>query len=126
MCSVRSRTALAALHDILRHVDLAAGFVAGFDRATFEADPRTVYAVTRCLEIISEASRRLPDELKARHSAIAWKDMAGAGNVYRHDYEDVGPRQVWDTVQLALPPLRTVIVCELEALGPFDRPEPAL
>jgi uncharacterized protein with HEPN domain len=45
--------------------------------------------VTRCLEIISEASRRLPDGLKARHPAIAWKEMAGAGNIYRHDYEDV-------------------------------------
>src|SRR5215207_4329882 len=57
---------------------------------------RTIYAVTRCLEIISEASRRLPEELKARHPSIAWKQMAGAGNVYRHDYEDVAARYVWD------------------------------
>ncbi|MGH7031725.1 MAG: HepT-like ribonuclease domain-containing protein, partial [Stellaceae bacterium] len=66
---------------------MAASFAAGFDFDSFRDDPRTVYAVTRCLEIISEASRRLPDELKARHPAIAWKDMAGAGNIYRHDYE---------------------------------------
>lgn len=46
------------------HIDLAVSFTAGFDYDTFRADPRTVYAVTRCLEIISEASRRLPDELK--------------------------------------------------------------
>jgi uncharacterized protein with HEPN domain len=65
-------------------------------------------------EIISEASRRLPDELKARHPAIAWKQMAGAGNVYRHDYEDVAAEFVWETVQRALPPLRTVIEIELE------------
>jgi hypothetical protein len=45
--------------------------------------------VTRCLEIISEASRRLPEAMKARHPSIAWSDMAGAGNVYRHDYDDV-------------------------------------
>jgi uncharacterized protein with HEPN domain len=50
-----------------------------------------------------------------RHPSIAWKDMAGAGNVYRHDYEDVAARLVWDTVQLALPPLRDVIVRELSA-----------
>jgi len=43
----------------------------------------------RCLEIISEASRRLPSSLKERHPSIDWKRMAGAGNVYRHDYEDV-------------------------------------
>jgi uncharacterized protein with HEPN domain len=41
--------------------------------------------VTRCLEIISEASRRLPESLKARHPEIPWKQIAGAGNVYRHD-----------------------------------------
>jgi len=77
---------------------------------------RTIYAVTRCLEIISEASRRLPEELKARHPSIAWKQMAGAGNVYRHDYEDVAARYVWDTVQLALPPLRRVVEQELARL----------
>jgi uncharacterized protein with HEPN domain len=75
------------LRDILFHIDLATEFVAGFDRDTFKRDLRTLYAVTRCLEIISEASRRLPDDLKALHPAIAWKQMAGAGNVYRHDYE---------------------------------------
>jgi uncharacterized protein with HEPN domain len=69
--------------------------------------------VTRCLEIISEASRRLPDELKARHPSIAWKQMAGAGNVYRHDYEDVAAHYVWETVQRALPALRVVIEQEL-------------
>lgn len=63
MRSTPSRVALVALHDILHHVDLATGFVEGFDPATFEVDPRTVYAVTRCLEIISEASRRLPDQV---------------------------------------------------------------
>jgi uncharacterized protein with HEPN domain len=86
-------------------------------RADFLRDTRTVYAVTRCLEIISEASRRLPDELKARHPAIPWKQMAGAGNVYRHDYEDVAARFVWDTVQRDLPPLRVVIEREIDALN---------
>jgi uncharacterized protein with HEPN domain len=46
-------------------------------------------------------------------NTIAWKEMAGAGNIYRHDYQDVASRRVWDTVRLALPPLRTVIVAEL-------------
>jgi uncharacterized protein with HEPN domain len=105
--------AVTALRDILHHIDLAAHFVAGFERAAFLEDVRTVYAVTRCLEVISEASRRLPDELKARHPSIAWRQMAGAGNVYRHDYEDVAAQYLWDTVQLALPPLRAVIEQEL-------------
>ena len=88
-------------------------FVEGLDREKFKADIRSVYAVTRCLEIISEASRRLPADLKARHPGIAWKQMAGAGNVYRHDYEDVAAQLVWETVEQALPPLRVVIEHEI-------------
>src|SRR5262245_47576442 len=98
--SMLSSAAAAALRDIAHHIDLAAGFVAGIDFEGFIADQRTVYAVTRCLEIVSEASRRLPDDLKARHPSIAWRDIAGAGNIYRHDYEDVAPQHVWDAVQI--------------------------
>jgi uncharacterized protein with HEPN domain len=108
-----SRADERSLRDILFHIDLATEFVAGFDRDTFKNDLRTQYAVTRCLEIISEASRRLPGDLKARHPAIAWKQMAGAGNVYRHDYEDVAAQFVWDTVQRALQPLREVVEIEI-------------
>lgn len=111
---MRSRSVDTALRDILHHIDLAANFSAGFDRASFKHDLRTVYAVTRCLEIISEASRRLPDDLKAAHPGISWKQMAGAGNVYRHDYEDVAAEFAWETVAQALPPLRAVMLVELE------------
>ena len=116
MLFMPSKPADGALRDILYHIDLATQFVQDFDRNKFKDDTRTVYAVTRCLEIISEASRRLPEELKARHPTIAWKHMAGAGNVYRHDYEDVAAQFVWDTVQVALPPLRIVVEQELARL----------
>ncbi len=112
-----SDAALTALRDIAYHIDLAGQFAAGLDADTFKADLRTVYAVTRCLEIISEASRRLPDELKAQHPSIAWKEMAGAGNIYRHDYEDVVASYVWVTVHDHLPPLRVVIGHELARRG---------
>lgn len=115
---MRSESAIVALRDIAHHIDLALSFTTGFDYEAFVAYPRTVCAVTRCLEIISEASRRLPDDLKARHPSIAWGDMAGAGNIYRHDYEDVAAQHVWDTVQIDLPPPRTAIIQELAALDP--------
>ena len=83
---------------------------------SFREDLRSVYAVTRCLEIISEASRRLPDDMKARHPSIAWTDMAGAGNIYRHDYEDVAARHIAN-VQIDLPPLRSVIDRELASIS---------
>jgi hypothetical protein len=73
-----SSAATAALRDIAHHIGLAAQFTAGLDYETLVADTRTVHALTRCLEIISEALRRLPDDSKARHPAIAWKDTAGA------------------------------------------------
>jgi uncharacterized protein with HEPN domain len=73
--------------------------------------------VIRCLEIISEASLRLSPELKARHPTITWGDMAGAGNVYRHGYDSIVARRIWEAVRIALPPLRKVIEQELAAEG---------
>jgi uncharacterized protein with HEPN domain len=111
-----SDPAAVALRDIAYHIDLAYHFVAGLGFEAFKKYLRTLYAVTRCLEIISEASRRLPASLKQRHPSIAWRDMAAAGNIYRHEYEDVEASQVWTAVQLALPPLKIVVDYELAAL----------
>jgi uncharacterized protein with HEPN domain len=110
---MRSDVESAALRDIQHNIDLAQHFCQGQTYESFRDDVMRVYAVTRCLEIISEASRRLSAALKARYPAIAWRDMAGAGNIYRHDYEDVVPKRVWDTMQVALPPLKIVIEQEL-------------
>lgn len=63
----------ASLRDILHHIDLVQQFTAGQNYETFNSDTLRVYGVVRCLEIISEASRRLPDDLKARHPTITWK-----------------------------------------------------
>ena len=104
-----------ALRDIRYHIDLATHFVAGLDRSQFHDDVRTLYAVIRCLEIISEASRRLSKALKERHPSIEWRQMAAAGNVYRHKYEDVAADIVWATVERALPPLRAAIEQELRS-----------
>ena len=103
----------AALRDIRYHIGLATQWTAEFDWPGFRDNLKTLYAVTRCLEIISEASRRLPDEIKARHPLIAWREMATAGNVYRHDYEAVEAQFVWETVRRDLPPLLAVIEQEL-------------
>jgi len=104
------------LTDIQHHIGMAQSFVAGMNYETFKDDNLRLYAVTRCLEIISEASRRLPDELKARHPSIEWRDMAAAGNIYRHEYEDVAARRVWRTLAGSLPLLLAVIAQELQAL----------
>ncbi len=69
---------------------------------TFEADRRTLYAVIRCLEIVSEAARRRPEALRERHPELPWRAIMGMGNVYRHDYDNVAAEFVWRTVQNSL------------------------
>jgi uncharacterized protein with HEPN domain len=107
------------LVDIRHHIAMAEGFVAGLKYEAFKDDNLRLYAVVRCLEIISEASRRLPADLKARHPAIPWREMSAAGNVYRHEYDNVAASRVWHTVTVSLPLLRSVVDSELAAL---DRP----
>ena len=72
-----------------------------------------VYAVVRALEIISEASRGLQEDVKARHPEIAWPKVAGAGNVYRHDYDLVAEQLIWHTATNMLPPLLAAVESEL-------------
>ena len=87
---MRSRSIVERLTDIKQNIALARSFVTNFSFVDFRADLRTLYATIRCLEVISEASRHLPDDLKARHPNIRWRGMAGAGSIYRHDYEAAG------------------------------------
>jgi uncharacterized protein with HEPN domain len=101
------------LNDIRHNIRLARRFTEGLTYDAFRGDDLRFYAVTRCLEIISEASRRLPADLKARHPGIPWMEMAGAGNVYRHEYEDVQQRLVWGTLQNRFPALLAAIEQEL-------------
>ena len=86
------------LSAIAHNIALARHFIEDITYETFVTDERTLYAVTRCLEIVSEPSRRLPDDLKARHPGVPWGRIAAAGNVYRPDYEDVLAGILWDTV----------------------------
>jgi uncharacterized protein with HEPN domain len=113
MPSDPTRLALVA---ILENARLAQGFIAGLSQAAFEADRRTFYAVTRCLEIISEASRRLSPALRDRHPTLPWRAIMGVGNIYRHDYDNVDEGQVWRTVNDSLPMLLTVVESEIAGL----------
>jgi uncharacterized protein with HEPN domain len=106
---MRCETDIATLREMLDHIDLAEKFAKGRSFENPADDPMPLYAVIRCLEIISEASRRLSAELKARHPEMPWREMAAAGNFYRHKYEDVLPRRVRKTLTEDMPPLRAAI-----------------
>lgn len=87
------------------------------DRRAFLEDRRSIYAVTRCLEIISEATRRLGQETEDRHPEVPWRQTKAAGNLYRHDYDNVAPEILWVTVKEALEPLRVAITQEIGSAG---------
>lgn len=82
----------------------------GLDEAGFRADRRARQLVERNLEIVSEASRRLPDEIKARHAEIPWKDVAGIGNILRHDYHEISAPILWETCRHQLAPLKKALL----------------
>lgn len=106
-----------ALQDIRDNARLAQEFVKGLSMEAFEADRRTFYAVTRCLEIVSEAARRLSPALRERHPELPWRAIMGVGNVYRHDYDNVAEEFVWRTVQNSLESLLEVVETEIASLG---------
>jgi uncharacterized protein with HEPN domain len=76
---MRSDQSRQVLRDILENARLARAFVAGLDAASFAADRRTVYAVTRCREIISEATRRLGPSIRDRHPSCLGERSCAQG-----------------------------------------------
>jgi uncharacterized protein with HEPN domain len=94
---------------ILEAIDNIEVDTAGYDFDKFRLDRRARQLVERNLEILSEASRRLPDELKEREAAIPWKAIAGIGNVLRHDYHETYPTVLWDTCKKDLEPLKRAV-----------------
>jgi uncharacterized protein with HEPN domain len=69
------------------------------------------------VEIISEASRHLTNEMKTRHPSIPWQKVASIGNVLRHDYEDIAAPIMWKLAQADLPALEMVCRAELASLS---------
>jgi len=94
------------LDDILGAIDRIQGYVEGMDYARFAADQRTMDAVIRNLEIIGEAARSLPAEIKDAIPETDWRKIVGLRNLLLHEYFAVSTRVVWDIVQTKLDPLR--------------------
>jgi uncharacterized protein with HEPN domain len=99
------------LIDIIEAIENIRRETVGLSLDGFEADWRKRGLVERGVEIISEANRRLPDELKARHPEIPWRRVAGIGNVLRHDHESIAAPVMWKLDDL--PSLEKVCRAEL-------------
>ncbi len=99
------RTYVDYLEDILDAAQSARDFVQGMEMADFVADKRTHFAVVRALNIIGEATKRLPPSLRDRYGEIPWREVAGMRDKLSHDYFGVDLRRVFETVRRDLPQL---------------------
>jgi uncharacterized protein with HEPN domain/predicted nucleotidyltransferase len=104
------RDASLAIDEMIDHIDYIAEKMKGRTLEDLRTDRDFRYTVERSLEILSEASRHLSDELKARETAIPWRQVADFGNVLRHAYFNVRLDTVWRILTEELTPLRAALV----------------
>jgi len=104
------------LRDILESISKIEMFIAGFDFVEFGNDEKTVAAVERKLQLITEAAFRLGDQAEVLCPGIAWRNIRGMGNWLRHQYDRVDLETVWNTVTIDLPNLKAAVAQELGEL----------
>jgi uncharacterized protein with HEPN domain len=91
--------------DIIENMKLARQLTGETDFAAFVEEKRIHYAVIRCIEIIGEAVKNVPDEIRVEYPAIPWKQMAGMRDTLIHFYMGVDLEIVWRTVKEQFPRL---------------------
>jgi uncharacterized protein with HEPN domain len=104
------------LKDILEAMGKAQQFVENLSYDEFREDDKTVFAVIRALEIVGEATKKIPNDMRTEYGEIPWKDMAGMRDVLIHDYFGVDVETVWLTVTEKIPQIRPLIQKMVEKL----------
>jgi uncharacterized protein with HEPN domain len=97
------------LSDIREAIAMVQSFTDGMDFEAFRQDPRTVAAVERKLQLISEAAIRLGDEADRLCPGQQWRNIRGLGNWLRHQYDRIDLETIWRTVASDLPPLQAAV-----------------
>ncbi len=100
-----SRDYKVYLEDILQAVSKIRQFTAGLTLSTFSQDVKTLDAVVRNLEIIGEAVKHLPEDVRTRSQDVDWRKIAGLRDILIHEYFGVNVEVIWDIVQQKLPQL---------------------
>ncbi len=96
------------IEDIIGAIDKTMNFVKNISYEEFIQDDKTVFAVVRALEIIGEAVKNIPDDIRKNYPEIPWKDMAGMRDKVIHEYFGVKLSIVWRAVKEEIPPLKPI------------------
>ncbi|HEV3261344.1 MAG TPA: DUF86 domain-containing protein [Gemmataceae bacterium] len=94
------------LQDVLEAIGNVAEFVGRMTQTEFAADKKTVHAVVRNLEVIGEAIKSVPPEVRDPNPQVPWQRIAGLRDILIHHYFQIDIDIVWDIVQNKLPELK--------------------
>lgn len=111
---MKQRDSTDYLQDILDAVNNIEEFVDDMSFEQFVKDKKTLYAVVRSIEIIGEASKNIPDSVKAKYTELPWKKMTGMRDKLIHGYFGVNVETLWKAVKENIPPLKKSIQKMLE------------
>jgi uncharacterized protein with HEPN domain len=113
-------TTIPRIMDMIKAIERIEQVVGDIRFEAFASDWQSQWLVERGIEIVSEASRHLPIEIKTRHPDLPWRKIAGIGNILRHDYERIAAPVMWALVHENLPELVRVCREELDAARRVD------
>ncbi len=95
--------------DIIESIEKIEKFTKNMTYEVFQNDDKTIFAVIRGLEIIGEASKKIPSTIRKNYPAIPWKLMSGMRDKLIHDYFGVNIKVIWQTAIEDVPPLKQSI-----------------